>query len=389
MFPRGRSRWAASRPRPARRSRSFPTRRSSTRPSSTPARSSRACARPRSSRRACASASPTSASAARRSSSSTRAASRTSSLHQRVEGHRAQARRLLRERDRPGRGRGRDAVEQLLPGVGLLVRQQHQHARGRLAPLRVQGRADAHAERLRAREGAAEGEGGQPRRRGRSRRARGGDQREARPTRSSRGRRRRSSGTRGCAASSSRPSTQKLAEFFEENPHGRAPDHQQGDLGSACAPGRPQGARADAAQVGARVDVAAGQARRLLDQRSVSRRALHRRGRQRRRLGQDGPRPHLPGDPAAAREDHQLREEPHQQGSLEQRDPGDDHRDRHRPRRRVRPREAPLPPHDRHDGRRRRRVAHPHADPDVPVPADAGADRGRATSTSRSRRSTR
>ena len=58
-------------------------------------------------------------------------------------------------------------------------------------------------------------------------------------------------------------------------------------------------------------------------------RALHRRGRLRRRLGEDGPRPHLPGDPAAAREDHQLREEPHQQGSLEQRDPGDDHGDRH------------------------------------------------------------
>ena len=45
---------------------------------------------------------------------------------------------------------------------------------------------------------------------------------------------------------------------------------------------------------------------------------------------EDGPRPHLPGDPAAAREDHQLREEPDQQGALEQRDPGDDHRDRHR-----------------------------------------------------------
>ena len=113
-------------------------------------------------------------------------------------------------------------------------------------------------------------------------------------------------------------------------PDRRAPGDQQGDLGCARAPGCPQGARDDAPQVGARVDVAAGQARRLLDQRPVRRRALHRRGRQRRRLGEDGPRPHLPGDPAAAREDHQLREEPHQQGALEQRDPGDDHRDRHR-----------------------------------------------------------
>ena len=65
-------------------------------------------------------------------------------------------------------------------------------------------------------------------------------------------------------------------------------------------------------------------------------RALHRRGRLRRRLREDRPRPHVPGDPAAAREDHQQREEPHQQGALEQRDPGDDHRDRHRHRRRVR-----------------------------------------------------
>ena len=34
-----------------------------------------------------------------------------------------------------GRRRGRDAVERLLPGVRVLVRQQHQHARGRLAPV--------------------------------------------------------------------------------------------------------------------------------------------------------------------------------------------------------------------------------------------------------------
>ena len=43
--------------------------------------------------------------------------------------------RLLRRRVRRGRRRGGAAVELLLPGVGLLVRQQHQHARGRLAPV--------------------------------------------------------------------------------------------------------------------------------------------------------------------------------------------------------------------------------------------------------------
>ena len=37
--------------------------------------------------------------------------------------------------------------------------------------------------------------------------------------------------------------------------------------------------------------------------------------------------------------------------------------------------EAPLPPRDRHDGRRRGRRTHPHADPDIPLPADAGARR--------------
>ena len=57
---------------------------------------------------------------------------------------------LLRERDRRRRGRGRDAVELLLPGVGVLVRQQHQHPRGRLAPLRLPLGADPDAERLRA-----------------------------------------------------------------------------------------------------------------------------------------------------------------------------------------------------------------------------------------------
>ena len=60
-------------------------------------------------------------------------------VHQRVEGRGASARRLLLDRQRPGRGRSRDAVEHVVPGVGLLLRQQRQHPRGRLAPLRVSG----------------------------------------------------------------------------------------------------------------------------------------------------------------------------------------------------------------------------------------------------------
>ena len=79
---------------------------------------------------------------------------------QRDQGPRAPDRHLLRERDGRGPGRGRDAVERQLRRVHVLVREQHQHPRGRHAPVRLQGRADAHAERLRAQQGAAQGEGG-------------------------------------------------------------------------------------------------------------------------------------------------------------------------------------------------------------------------------------
>ena len=181
---------------------------------------------------------------------------------------------------------------------------------------------------------------------------------------------------------------QKLAEFLEENPTEAPADHHEGRLGLPGPPGGPEGPRADAPQERARELVAPGQARRLLAQAGRPLRALHRRGRQRRRLGQAGPRPHLPGDPAAAREDHQQREEPDQQGALEQRDPGDDHGDRHRLRRRVHDREHPLRPDHRDDRRRRRRRPHPDADPHVHLPHDARARRGAATSTSPCRRST-
>ena len=138
--------------------------------------------------------------------------------HQQGEGAHPQAHRLLRGRERPGLRRGRDAVEQLVRRLGLLVREQHQHARGRLAPLRLPLRADRDPEQGRARPGPPEGEGGQPRGRGRPRGPRRGDLGEARRARSSRGRRRRSSGTPGWRASSRRSSAQKLAQYFEENP---------------------------------------------------------------------------------------------------------------------------------------------------------------------------
>ena len=76
---------------------------------------------------------------------------------------------LVLGRERRGRGRGRDAVELLLPGVGVLVRQQHQHDRGRLAPVRLPLGADQRAQQVRARQGRAQGEGREPHRRGRAR----------------------------------------------------------------------------------------------------------------------------------------------------------------------------------------------------------------------------
>ena len=99
---------------------------------------------------------------------------------EREQGRAAPQDRLLRQRDRRGPGRGRDAVELLLPGVDLLLRQQHQHPRGRLAPLGLPRRADAHAERLRARQGPAQGEGREPDRRRRPRGPHRGHLREAR-----------------------------------------------------------------------------------------------------------------------------------------------------------------------------------------------------------------
>ena len=62
---------------------------------------------------------------------------------------------------------------------------------------------------------------------------------------------------------------------------------------------------------------------------------------------------------------------------LEQRRDQDDDRGarlRHR-RRGFRPRQDPLSPHHHHDGRGRRRLAHPHAAADVLLPADAAARR--------------
>ena len=69
-------------------------------------------------------------------------------------------------------------------------------------------------------------------------------------------------------------------------------------------------------------------------------RALHRRGRLGRRLGQGRPRPEVPGDPADPRQDPQRREGAHRPGAAEQRGAGADHRARHRHPRRLRRRRS-------------------------------------------------
>ena len=296
---------------------------------------------------------------------------------QREQGLAAQKGDLLRERGGRGPGRGGDAVELLLPGVDLQLRQQHQHPRGRHPPLRLPRGADPDAERLRARQGAAEGERPQPRRRGRARgpdrgdlgeaarpAVRGPDQDQTRQPADSRP-------GRGDGQPQARPSSSR------RTPGDARPHHHQGDRRFPRPRRGPQGARPDPPQVGARELDPARQARRLHGQGPARRRAVRGRGRLGRRLGQAGARPLDPGGAAAARQDHQRREEPHRQGAGEQRDPGPDHGDRHRRPRRVQPRRRPVP-QDRHgDRRRRRRRPHPHPGPDLPLPADAGADRRR------------
>ena len=279
---------------------------------------------------------------------------------QRVEGHRPQARRLRRGRERRRPRRDRDAVEQLVRRVGLLVREQHQHDRGRRPPLGVQGRAHRDAQPLRQGQGSLEGEGGQPRGRGRPRGARSGHLRQA-----SKPAVRRSDEDEARQPRRGRPRQDhrepEARRVPRGEPNGCAADHYEGGLGVPSPASGAQGTRADAAEERPRVQLAPGPPRRLSDQRSRGSGALSRGGPLGRRLSGRRARPDVPGDPSAARQGDQRREEPNKQGSFQRGDPGDHHSDRHGHCRGVRRREAPLPPRDRHDGRRRGRRTHPDA----------------------------
>ena len=169
----------------------------------------------------------------------------------------------------------------------------------------------------------------------------------------------------------------RLTEFLEENPQ-----DARAVIRKAVSAAQARAAARKARDLTRRKSALenstpARQARRLLGQGPVARRAVRGRGRLRRRLGRQRPRSQHPGDPAAARQDPQRREEPHRQGARQHRDPGADHRDRHRRARRVRHHQGALPQGRAADRRRRRRRAHPHTRADAAVPRDAAADRGR------------
>ena len=93
--------------------------------------------------------------------------------------------------------------------------------------------------------------------------------------------------------------------------------------------GGAQSARAGPQEERPRCRHPAGQAGRLLADRSQAVRDLFGRGRLRRRLGENGTGPELSGDSAAARQDPQRPEGANRQDPLERGDPDDDHRDRH------------------------------------------------------------
>ena len=214
-----------------------------------------------------------------------------------------------RASERRGRRRGRACSGTPPTRSRLLVRQQHQHARGRLAPLRLPLGADAHAQQVRARQGPAQGEGRQPLGRGR---ARGPDRRhlgQARATRSSRARRRPSSATRAWRASSSRSSTRGSPSSSRRTRRRRARIIRKAVQASQARAAARKARDLTRRKSRARELAPAGQARRLLGQGPGAGRDLRRRGRLRRRLGQAGPRPQHAGGAAAARQDPQRREE--------------------------------------------------------------------------------
>ena len=121
-----------------------------------------------------------------------------------------------------------------------------------------------------------------------------------------------------------------LGSFLDEHPPVAREHHREGGQRGPGPRGGAQGARPGPQEVGPGERGAAGQAGRLLARRSGAVRDLPGRGRLGRRQRQAGPRPRVPGDPAAAGQDPQRRAGPDRQDPRQRGDPGDDHRHRHR-----------------------------------------------------------
>ena len=151
----------------------------------------------------------------------------------------------------------------------------------------------------------------------RRRRARGPDRGavgQAARARSSRARPRPSSATREVEGRGRARRQRGARAVPRGEPDGRAQDRREGDRRRARPRGGAQGARPDAPQE--RRSTAATLPGKLADcslRRPGAVRDLPRRGRLGRRLGQAGPRPRVPGDPAAPRQDPQRREGAHRQ----------------------------------------------------------------------------
>ena len=125
------------------------------------------------------------------------------------------------------------------------------------------------------------------------------------------------------------------AEVLSRGTHGRRETHHRQDPAFGAGPrGRQEGA-GDHPKGGPLGRRASGQARRLFRARSGPDRALHRRGRFRRRFGQAGPGPPLPGHPPPQGKTDQQREGANRQGPQQRGDPNPHHRDRHGHRRRT------------------------------------------------------
>ena len=232
-------------------------------------------------------------------------------------------------RARRRRRRGGPAVERRLRREHPLLREQHQHPRRRHPPRRLPRRAHPRPQRLRGRGRASSrtGEGFE-----------GEDCREGLcavisvkvPNPQFEGQTKGKLGNSEVKGIVESLVNEQLSAFLEENPPVARRIVGQDPRRRARARGRAQGARPHPPQGRPRRGGAARQARRVPGAEPRELRAVPGGGRLGRRLRQAGPRPRLPGDPAAARQDPERGEGAPRQDARLGGDPQHHHRARHR-----------------------------------------------------------